>query len=143
MCHCPVMEEKANLQPQSVCGASDNGVLGSLQLAGQRILARRSVEIARLRRHHSARKLQRAWRSFARASLTTRHFAVAFVRTGLPGLAIDSLVRCWFNKLCWVKHPMTAWHSEMCILTILCIPLYYIRLLFFVCTLGLAEEWHC
>jgi hypothetical protein len=75
---------------------SDNanrGVVSSLQLAGQRQLARMASEVAKLRRHHSACKLQRAWRSFTAACLTTRHFALSFARTGLTGIEDELLVR--------------------------------------------------
>jgi hypothetical protein len=57
------------------------------QRQGEQFLARRAAEVARLRRRHSARRLQRAWRAFARTRRATAALAAAFAASGVPELA--------------------------------------------------------
>ena len=57
------------------------------QRQGEQFLARRAAEVARLRRRHSARRLQRAWRAFAATRRPTAALAAAFAASGVPALA--------------------------------------------------------
>ncbi|KAK9841976.1 hypothetical protein WJX81_002286 [Elliptochloris bilobata] len=61
-------------------------VLGSLPQREQ-FLARRAGEVACLRRRHSARRLQHAWRAFAGQRRTTAALAAGFAASGVPALA--------------------------------------------------------
>ncbi len=79
------MGEAACLHPGLTCQALTAAL--PTQRPGEQFLARRAGEVARLRRRHSARRLQRAWRAFARQRRTTAALAAGFAASGVPALA--------------------------------------------------------